>query len=90
MVSNSSTDKRGNTTKLNNGFSLALDCIKDVSIIYDKIKKQYSIKIPKEVVDIFNIQKGDRFRFKIYIRENEEIRNLFEIVKDGKISNEKK
>lgn len=60
---------------------LILDCKKDVNVLFDKNRKQYSIKIPKEISEIYNLKKGDKFRFIVEIRENEMVRGKFEVVK---------
>ncbi len=82
MKGTKSTEEQENIERLKYESELSVDCIKEVSILFDKNKKQYSIKIPKEIVDIFNIKKGDKFRFVVEIKENqEEIKNKFEIIK---------
>ena len=63
------------------GTKLVLDCIKDASILFDKNKKQYSIKIPKEIVQIYRIKKKDKLRFYVNIRERGVIKGNFSIVK---------
>lgn len=63
--------------------SLTVDCVKEASILFDKNKEQFSIKIPKEIVEIFDIKKGYRFRFIVEVREDqEEIKSRFEIIKN--------
>ena len=55
--------------------------------MYDKNKKQYSIKIPKEIAEIFKIEKKDIMRFIIQIREGEAIKSKFNIIKKSKLEN---
>ena len=63
------------------GTKLVLDCVKDVSILFDKTKKQYSVKIPKEIVQIYQIKKKDKLRFYVNIREGGMIKGNFSVVK---------
>ncbi len=64
---------------------------KEVSILFDKNKKQYSIKIPKEVVQLFKIKKKDKFRFIVDLSEGQkEIIPRFEIVKNATKEKKKK
>ena len=67
VISNSSSD-------------LVLDCVKDVSILYDKNRKQFSLKLPKELVEIYRIKQNDKLRMRIKIREGQPIEGTFGVI----------
>jgi len=78
-----STKETKEIERLKNDTTLSLDCKKDVSILLDKNKKQFSIKIPKEIVEIYRIKKGEKFRFIVKIEEGkEEPEGHFEVLKN--------
>ena len=57
----------------------AIPIIKEMTILNDG--KQFMVRIPKEVVDFFKIEKGDTFVFNIEIQEDNSI-NTFEVKKN--------
>jgi hypothetical protein len=79
-MKNSSTTNN-NDTVLPNSNPLVLDCVKDVSILFDKNKKQYSIKIPKEIVELLGIKKKDIMRLIVMVREGQPLEGRFGVVK---------
>ncbi|MFH1590896.1 MAG: hypothetical protein ABIC95_03125 [archaeon] len=83
-MDNNSTIEPNLSPTLSDDAGLVLDCIKDVSILYDRNRQQYSIKIPKEVVEIFDIQRRDRFRFIVKIREGKAVAASFEVIKNAR------
>jgi bifunctional DNA-binding transcriptional regulator/antitoxin component of YhaV-PrlF toxin-antitoxin module len=79
MKNNSTTNiKKDNILK---DMSPSLDCIKDVSVLYDKNKKQYSVKLPKEIVELLGIEKKDILRFIVMVREGKPLEGRFGVVK---------
>jgi len=56
----------------------AIPIIKEMTILNDG--KQFMVRIPKEVVDFFKIEKGDTFVFNIQIQNDSSI-NTFEVKK---------
>lgn len=56
---------------------------KEVNILQDD--RQTTIRIPKEIVNYFDIKKGDKFRFLIEFpdNDNEEPKLSFEVKKNG-------
>jgi len=64
----------------NPGIGMVLDFVKDVSILYDNNRDQYSVKLPKELCEIFSVKKRDSLRFIVEIREGEPVKGRFEIV----------
>jgi hypothetical protein len=77
----SSSTISNNDTVLPNSNPLVLDCVKDVSILFDKNKKQYSIKIPKEIVELLGIKKKDIMRLIVMVREGQPLEGRFGVVK---------
>lgn len=57
----------------------AIPIIKEMTILNDG--KQFMVRIPKEVVDFFKIEKGDIFVFNIEIQKDNSI-NTFEVKKN--------
>lgn len=58
----------------------AIPIIKEMTILNDG--KQFMVRIPKEVVNFFKIEKGDTFVFNIQIQNDNSI-NTFEVKKNG-------
>lgn len=81
-MSKKKSTKRGDEEKINKlkgELKLKIDIIKEVKIQHDG--NQFTIKIPKEISNFYNLKKGDRLKLIIKPTAKGEGENTFEIIK---------